>query len=122
MSDIEELEQLLGQSAEDLDWGGEHFCFLEYEHDQTVVANQQLHHPQQDIQPASHIMYVDRGKSFPRHSPPTPSHPPKIPLCPPYSPLLVLLSLLISPTCTGLPKTARRVTKGKQKREKRDNG
>lgn len=56
MSDIEELVQLLGQPGEDLDWGGEHFCFLEYEHEQAVVANQQLHHPQQDIHQPPHIL------------------------------------------------------------------
>jgi len=59
MSDIEELAQLLGQPGEDLDWGGEHFCFLEYEHDETVVADQQLHLPQQHLHQPPNIMYVD---------------------------------------------------------------
>lgn len=36
MSDIEELAQLLGQPLEDLDWGGEPFCFLENDHQDHV--------------------------------------------------------------------------------------
>lgn len=53
MSDIEELAQLLGQPGEDLDWG----CFLEYEHEQIVVADQE-HHPHQHLHQPPHIMYV----------------------------------------------------------------